>query len=744
MTGPRFDELDGEVEDAPGLVESLARGAKQGVTRGFGDEISGMAGAVGHVWGRTARRAMDGNLIPDSLDELGQELEGIRTAYRGARDDIRAEDDAAEQANPNAFMAGEFAGNVATSLPTGGGALAAAGMGAAEGAFSGLGRSRADLTTGDVYDYVNAFEDTALGAGFGAAGGAAGHYVGRGLQKLGQKARGALNNARGQLWEEEAQKGIQEFTEGEERVIAQRAAAREATATADEQLAKQQGQAMEMDKGFNKRAAREADRFASARTQADRPLQAQMRASERPASAPPGLAEEPGTRTLGGYRGNAGERRAVNYDRVEAYREQLADPSLPPQQRQRLEQYVSEYGGAVDNPGAFERAHMEKELRKRYSRETVDRIMAGRVGPNGEILPRRAPQAPEGLPEPEVLTEPGAPRFREDATPPPASEASRVVADARERYPEAFEGAGPSDATVSRLVRDAREVNRGAAIGAEPATLVDPDMAAVRPRETFAPLPQRKPGAMPMALDRGGKPGPLSMEPTPLSSEAEQLVREAEEAMARRRAGAAGAQVDVGSAAPEPTIRTPGGEDTIPDARPPTLAQRPTRPSPPAASPGGFERLRSPAMERAMEREQGAGASAIAAAYGGMKEGGVVGATLGAVVGSPAPGAIIGSVLGGIRGLRAAAVKDPAVRARVISALRLAHLERTNPQVFARVGRGLMQALASKDPGAISVFEHVHLQSDPEFRVAHQQAEAATRDMSDEELLAELEAAGVL
>lgn len=155
-------------------------------------------------------------------------------------------------------------------------------------------------------------------------------------------------------------------------------------------------------------AARESDRFANARTGVDRNLrdlhrenQAAARAASRPPpravrkSPPEGPVEDPNTQILGGYRGKAGERRAVNYDRVRQYRQDIADPNFSGD-RGRLEEYARQYGDAVDNPAAFERRMVERYLRENYPAEVADRILRERVGPGGEILPRRSPTAEPG------------------------------------------------------------------------------------------------------------------------------------------------------------------------------------------------------------------------------------------------------------------------------------------------------------------------------------------------------------
>lgn len=114
--------------------------------------------------------------------------------YRQERDATQGQLDAMEARNPNAALAGKVTGAVGSGLVLPGGAAAkgiglgaklarGAAVGAGQGAVSGLGNSRADLTRGE---FGEAAKDTAIGAGFGAAGGALGAGVGE-LVEAGQR-----------------------------------------------------------------------------------------------------------------------------------------------------------------------------------------------------------------------------------------------------------------------------------------------------------------------------------------------------------------------------------------------------------------------------------------------------------------------------------------------------------------------------------------------------------------------------
>lgn len=148
-------------ETAPkeiGALEAAGRGALQGVTLGFSDEIYG-----------------GGKALLDSLIE--GDFEGFGDRYRTERDAVRRANEEAERQNPNAYLGGNIAGSLATSVVPGlniakAGTLAGrAAMAGALGAGAGLGVSEADLTKGE---FGRAALDTVaggvLGAGFQAGG----------------------------------------------------------------------------------------------------------------------------------------------------------------------------------------------------------------------------------------------------------------------------------------------------------------------------------------------------------------------------------------------------------------------------------------------------------------------------------------------------------------------------------------------------------------------------------------------
>lgn len=131
-------------------------------------------------------------------DELAGALESAFThkTYRQARDESRAKYAQAESDNPNAYLAGQVGGGLA-SLAVPGGALgkglgtAVRGVGgaAALGGIYGAGHSDADLTEGDVGGLAR---DTAIGAGAGALAHGAVSLAGKAAAKVAPAARGAL------------------------------------------------------------------------------------------------------------------------------------------------------------------------------------------------------------------------------------------------------------------------------------------------------------------------------------------------------------------------------------------------------------------------------------------------------------------------------------------------------------------------------------------------------------------------
>jgi hypothetical protein len=146
--------VEPQEQEEPGRLEALGRGALQGVTFGFGDEIQGA-------------------------------LESIFTdkTYQRARDEARQANARAQQAHSGFYGGGEIAGGIAGAFVPGLDIAEGAGLGtvatksALAGALGGVGTSEAT----DVGGLAQA---AGTGALEGAAGGAIAHGVGKGLGKV--------------------------------------------------------------------------------------------------------------------------------------------------------------------------------------------------------------------------------------------------------------------------------------------------------------------------------------------------------------------------------------------------------------------------------------------------------------------------------------------------------------------------------------------------------------------------------
>jgi hypothetical protein len=130
-------------------TRSVLRGAGQGLTLGFADEITGALEAVG------------GSLKKGSFDKFTD-------LYRQSRDEARQLNREAQEANPMSYFAGEIGGSVASSFVPGGvvakglglaantarGASIARGIGNAAlmGGVSSLGASESTTIGGDLYE----------------------------------------------------------------------------------------------------------------------------------------------------------------------------------------------------------------------------------------------------------------------------------------------------------------------------------------------------------------------------------------------------------------------------------------------------------------------------------------------------------------------------------------------------------------------------------------------------------------
>lgn len=173
---------------APSRAEAVGRGAVQGATLGFGDELSaGIDALLSHVPG--VRN------VAERINKVGGEGAGLpltdpNITYQQRRDSYRSANGAASQSHPGFYLGGELAGGLATAKPLGmfsGAAPSGAGVGTVMdrallgGGIAGVGNSNADTVSGVVRDGL-------VGAGTGAATAGVLHGIGAGLAARAPKA----------------------------------------------------------------------------------------------------------------------------------------------------------------------------------------------------------------------------------------------------------------------------------------------------------------------------------------------------------------------------------------------------------------------------------------------------------------------------------------------------------------------------------------------------------------------------
>lgn len=134
--------------------ESALRGAAQGITLGFADEISGAV-----------------------------ESAFTDKTYEQARDESRDNFELAKAANPTAFLAGEVAGGVGAAVVSGGAGAGLRGA-AAAGTIAGIGQSEEDQIEAQLLDGL-------MGTGLGVAG----YGIGKSISWGGTKLKKSLVNA---------------------------------------------------------------------------------------------------------------------------------------------------------------------------------------------------------------------------------------------------------------------------------------------------------------------------------------------------------------------------------------------------------------------------------------------------------------------------------------------------------------------------------------------------------------------
>jgi len=185
---------------APGGVsqtQSFVRGAAQGASLGFADELVGGLGAV------SRKLAASMGSTPDAGKTLGQ-------LYSEERDDSRQNFKAAETANPGTYLGGNLAGSLATGFIPGAGTF---GLGkAAAGIISGAGKvagiSRAVVGAGvnagaqGAVEAAGSSEGKTAGAILSDAGkgGGIGAGIGGGFGAAGKLLPGVRDSVSNDLW----------------------------------------------------------------------------------------------------------------------------------------------------------------------------------------------------------------------------------------------------------------------------------------------------------------------------------------------------------------------------------------------------------------------------------------------------------------------------------------------------------------------------------------------------------------
>lgn len=208
VAAPQPTRLPGQVSS----TEAFGRGALAGVTSDFDEEL----GAAYQTYlealrrkvestgaGRAALEALGFGVTPTQTMAGGKvytpEEEDLTQFYREGREMGRLEKERAQASAPKAYLGGQVVGAVGqAALLQGLGVPVATPAGAVGmGALQGLGASEADLTNGEL---GQAALDTATGAAFGAAG----YGLGKGLEKAAPVVGQQLSKAARKLGLDEA------------------------------------------------------------------------------------------------------------------------------------------------------------------------------------------------------------------------------------------------------------------------------------------------------------------------------------------------------------------------------------------------------------------------------------------------------------------------------------------------------------------------------------------------------------
>jgi hypothetical protein len=164
-------------------LESFGRGVAQGASGGFVDELGGVGTAIGDMAHR---------VFGDRDPSLPAPPSAVQS-YREGRDEHRADDKKAEDAHKYLYGGGQLLGGVATALvpgAKGADAVARIGQAAKAGGAFAAGSSEADLTKGQVPQFVR---DVAVGSAVGGAVGGAGELLKKGVGWAADKIGGSLS-----------------------------------------------------------------------------------------------------------------------------------------------------------------------------------------------------------------------------------------------------------------------------------------------------------------------------------------------------------------------------------------------------------------------------------------------------------------------------------------------------------------------------------------------------------------------
>lgn len=197
-----YKQYQAEKDQGPGMLESGLRGAAQGITGGFQDELEGALAGAGRAIGF---EGFGGNITDIHLSPGGPTLDWdkISGAYTDARDKQRGVNADARASNPKTYGAGEIGGTIGQNMlipglnaAKGAGLAANVGKGAIQGAIAGSGHS-------DASDALGLAKDTSVGAGAGGVGGALSFGAEKAISKipsLFSRAADSLNDRADKLY----------------------------------------------------------------------------------------------------------------------------------------------------------------------------------------------------------------------------------------------------------------------------------------------------------------------------------------------------------------------------------------------------------------------------------------------------------------------------------------------------------------------------------------------------------------